>query len=129
MTLTIDGTEFTTVFVRSPITRKAVIKDSSNSGFVLSGQYKRDLIGTYFNFGFTLDMTNVSREDYDTLYEILTNPVESHVIKVPYGQQMVEQTFYITDVSDQLIKKHGTNFYWRQLSFTATGQTPVKEPV
>ena len=59
---TIDNTVFPNVHVRTPIRRRATVKDSENSGFLLTGEYFRDIVGTYYDYTLILDLTRADRK-------------------------------------------------------------------
>ena len=81
---TLDGTGYN-VGVES-ISRKARIADGQNSDDALSGYHWRDLQGTFYDYKIVISADGMSREEYDSFYEVLTAPVDSHVVVVPYGQ-------------------------------------------
>lgn len=111
----IDGYEFD-VGVTS-LTRTAEIRDLVKET-ALDGSIIRKVQGVYFTYDITLSPKQMSRDDYDALYEILTSPVETHYCKFPYAQEWYEGDFGIESVSDSLLKKIKENV-WGDLSFSA----------
>ena len=55
---TIDGVGYPGVGVES-LTRSALIKDGQNAGELMSGEYERDLVGTYYHY--TLVLSGMER--------------------------------------------------------------------
>jgi hypothetical protein len=94
----------------------------------MNGNMVRDVIGTYYNY--TWELTPADYEDYDTLYELLSAPVDSHIITVPYGRNSTK-TFqaYVTSGQDELIHtdENGDN-YWDGLSIQFVAMNPARRP-
>ena len=122
----IDNVEYPNVYVRTPIKRKAIVKDGENSGFLLTGEYFRDLVGTYYDYSMVLDLTRASTAEYTALYQVLTAPTEYHTIIVPYNQTTLQYKAYVEEVSDELIKVIGGTKYWRNLNVTFFGAEPAR---
>ena len=59
---TIDGVGYPGVGVES-LSRSALIKDGQNAGELMSGEYERDLIGTYYHY--TLVLTGLEPASCD----------------------------------------------------------------
>lgn len=98
---TLDGQKFKVWAIS--VHRNFSLKEGSNSGDVLSGRYRRDLIGTYYSYTMVIDPCQMLRSDYDRLYELLSAPVESHTLAVPYGQGTLIYEAYITGGDDDLV--------------------------
>ena len=88
---TIDGVGYPGVGVES-LTRSALIKDGQNAGELMSGEYERDLVGTYYHYTLVLSGMEPGSTDYDAMYEVLTAPVNSHQVVMPYGQGTLRRT-------------------------------------
>ena len=65
----------------------------------------RDIIGTFYNYTLTVDPDKSNRADYDTFYDIISAPVESHTMSFPYGQKTLEFEAYVTNGKDKLKKE------------------------
>ena len=122
--VTIDGTPFDVGVEYSK--RKARIPDGPNAGEAKRGDWIRDVYGTFYDYVLAFDTSaGLSRTDYDTLYSILTAPVEFHTLVVPYGQSTL--TFYagITGAEDNVIlMDDGT--VWGNLSITFRAKAPQR---
>lgn len=124
--ITIDGQTFA-VNVTS-LKRGAAVLDGENAGRVLSGRMTRDIIGTYYNYDLTFGKSTLSPSDYDTLYELLTAPVDSHTITVPYGQTTKTFEAYVANASDVLRKLTDSVNYWTELTVKFTAMEPQRRP-
>ena len=122
--VTIDGASFD-VGVEY-IKRKARVEDGPNAGNSKRGDWIRDVYGTYYDYILAFDTSaGLSRADYDTLYSILTAPVEFHTLVVPYGQSTLTFTAGITGAEDNVIlMDDGT--VWGNLSITFRAKSPQR---
>ena len=122
--VTIDGASFDVGVTR--IRRKARIQDGQNAGDAKRGDWIRDVYGTFYDYILTFDTSaGLSREDYDTLYSILTAPVEFHSLVVPYGQSTLSFTAGITGAEDNaILMDDGT--VWGNLSITFRAKSPQR---
>ena len=122
--VTIDGASFD-VGVEY-IKRQARIQDGHNAGNSKRGDWIRDVYGTYHDYILAFDTSaGLSRADYDTLYSILTAPVEFHTLVVPYGQSTLTFAAGITGAEDNVIlMDDGT--VWGNLSITFRAKSPQR---
>ena len=122
--VTIDGTPFDVGVVY--IKRQARIEDGPNAGNSKRGDWIRDVYGTYYDYILAFDTSaGLSRADYDTLYSILTAPVEFHTLVVPYGQSTLSFAAGITGAEDNVIlMDDGT--VWGNLSITFRAKSPQR---
>lgn len=122
--VTIDGTSFD-VGVEY-IKRQARIEDGPNAGNSKRGDWIRDVYGTFYDYILAFDTSSgLSREDYDTMYGILTAPVEFHTLVVPYGQSTLSFEAGITGAEDNVIlMDNGT--VWGNLSITFRAKSPQR---
>ena len=122
--VTIDGTSFD-VGVEY-IKRQARIEDGPNAGNSKRGDWIRDVYGTFYDYILAFDTSSgLSKEDYDTMYDILTAPVEFHTLVVPYGQSTLSFEAGITGAEDNVIlMDDGT--VWGNLSITFRAKSPQR---
>lgn len=121
-TFAINGNQFN-ISVTS-LQREAAVLDGPGAGRVRSGDMDRDIIGTYYNYVMTLNTKNLSFSDYDTLYELLTSPVDYLTVTMPYGQSTITFKAYVANVSDKLIVKN----YWGGMSVRFTAMGAYRKP-
>ena len=122
--VTIDGTSFD-VGVEY-IKRQARIEDGPNAGNSKRGDWIRDVYGTFYDYILAFDTSSgLSKEDYDTMYGILTAPVEFHTLVVPYGQSTLSFQAGITGAEDNVVLvDDGT--VWGNLSITFRAKSPQR---
>lgn len=125
--VTIDGKGFNVLIPENGITRSFEIADSENAGRLRSGAMLRDIIGTYYNYTIVFDTNQLSESEYDELYEVVSAPVDSHTIVVPYGQTILTFEAYVTSGQD-VLKKIGKSKRWTGLSLNFIAMKPQKTP-
>lgn len=125
--LTIDGRTFPNIRVMS-IKRSFSVLDGENAGRVMTGAMERDIIGTFYNYSVEIDADQASLAEYDTFYDIISAPVDSHVLIVPYAQTTLSFDAYVTNGEDTL-EIMGDNFNrWGGLSFNFIAMSPQRYP-
>lgn len=134
----IDGVTFPHLRVLD-LTQTFEILDGENSGRVLTGEMRRDLIGTYFNYKLKLkpEYTPDGMSDYSKLWYMCSSPVESHTLVVPFdidssGAYHSTLTFeaYITSGSRDMLKYGVDNVdYWKEGEFQFVAMEPERTPV
>lgn len=125
---TIDGVSYPGVGVER-IRRKAELRDGKNAGDLMSGEYARDLVGTFYHYSMSLSGAEPGSADYDALYEVLTAPVDSHQVVVPYGQQTLAFTAYVKTASDEMEPMEGDENWWCGLTIEFRAKEPKRYPV
>lgn len=120
----IDGKGFSGVGVES-LKRSFRIPDGTNAGDMLSGDYERDLVGTYYDYDLVITTSDLSVNEYDALYEILSAPVNSHMVEMPYGMTSITFEAMIEGGDDELIPMDdGT--WWGNLNVTIRAKKPQR---
>lgn len=118
----IDGTSWN---VPCKIERISEIRSSEISGMLLNKNYFNDVIGTYLSYNISLVVPFGKESMYAQIYEMLTSPVDSHTIVVPYNQSTITLTGRVEQVKDTYISRNGTN-YWMDVSFSFIANNPSK---
>lgn len=124
----VDGVEYDGIRVLS-VKRSFAVTDGDNAGrLAISGKMVRDIIGTFYNYSFSVDPQNSSPEVYDAFYEAISAPVDSHNIVVPYGQGTLTFEAYITTGDDELVLIGADVNRWKNLSFSVIAMEPQRKP-
>ena len=104
------------------------VEDGDNAGSMLSGYYQRDVIGTYYDYTMAVEPDPRYPEDYDSFFEAITAPVDSHSLTLPYGQSTITFDAMVTSGSD-LYRGQVAGFNrWGGLQVQFTAQKPQREP-
>lgn len=124
--IVMDGIEYPNIHVVS-LKRSFQVLDGENAGRVMTGEMDRDIIGTYYNYACEIDASGADREEYDSFYEAISAPVDSHEITAPYGQGSINFRAYVTNGEDNLIAMYEEN-EWSGLSFNFIAMEPQRRP-
>lgn len=120
----IDGRGFSGVGVES-LKRSFRIPDGTNAGDMLSGDYERDLVGTYYDYDLVITTSDLSVNEYDALFEVLSAPVNSHMVEMPYGMTSLTFEAMIKGGDDELIPMDdGT--WWGNLNVSIRAKKPQR---
>ena len=125
--LKMDGVTYRTLHVMK-LTRNFSILDGENAGRLQNGAMVRDIVGTYYNFSMEIDPDAASRQDYDSFYEAISAPVDSHTLEVPYGQTTLVFEAYVTNGSDELSYMEDSANRWENLSINFVAMEPQRLP-
>lgn len=125
----VDGVEYPGVFVKSPIHRSFNVLDGENAGRTMDGRMQRDIIGTYYTYRLEFDSSLSDPEEYDALFEVLSAPVDSHTITVPYGQSSITFEAYVANGDDDLSRIYRNDAKkWDNLSVNFVAMDPQRRP-
>lgn len=124
----LDGVTYR-VRVRMPtLTRSFRIEEGERSGVVKSGDYFRDITGTYYDYAMEVEPDPAHPEEYDAFYEAISAPTESHTITVPYGQDTMTYEAMVSSGTDSQKDKVGGVTRWTGLSVSFKARKPQRRP-
>lgn len=127
MTFVIDEQQYDLLV--TSLERKATVKDGKNSTTTLSGEYKRDVTGTYYDYSMEIEFRTEDASQYDSLYEVLTAPQnQAHSVTLPYGQRTITFDAYISTSSDKIKTKRKSVTIWGGLSLEFRAIKPQRRP-
>ena len=89
-TITVDGVEYKVNIVYPTRLLSFEILEGKNSGVSLSHKTIRDIGGTKYNYSMQIKAQKGHQEDFDALFDVISAPVESHRVIMPYGQTTLE---------------------------------------
>lgn len=123
---TIDGKEFSGIGVES-LQRSARIEDGPAADYMDSGDYQRDVIGTYYDYTLLITASDMFSSEYDALYELLTSPVDTHTVVMPYGASTLFFNAMIQSVDDEIIPMD-SEMWWGNMTITFRAKSPQRLP-
>lgn len=98
--LIMDGKTYRVRIVYNTLVRAFELLEGPNSGDMMSGRHERDLSGTGFSYQMKIVPDPEYPQDYDELFDSLSDPVNYHTITVPYGQGTLTYDAEIINGSD-----------------------------
>lgn len=126
--VSIDGRYFNIFIPEDGIKRTFAVADTDQAGRVQTGEMVRDIIGTFYNYTVDFNTNFLSEVEYDELWDTLSDPVEYHIIKVPYGQETLQFKAYVANGSDTLKYIRNGKSRWRNLSINFIANKPQRYP-
>lgn len=124
----VDNIEFAHAVVDEP-ERTFQILDGKNSGRLMGDLgMERDVKGTFYNYKMNIDSEFMTHEEYSTLYNLLSAPVASHVIEVPFNQETLVYEAYVTSGADKLPRIDENGNHWTGLSINFIAMKPQRRP-
>lgn len=124
---TVDGVEFPRIHVTS-LKRSFAVLDGDNAGRTMDGAMHRDIIGTYYNYSMEIDPDDSSPDEYNTLYEMISSPEDSHMITVPYAGETMTFEAYVANGEDELFSLYNGFNKWDNLSVNFIAMNPQRRP-
>lgn len=128
MTIVMDQVTYHLRVKYETIGRSFHLDDGDNADYMLSGLYKRDLLGTYYDYSMEVEPDPMYPADYDNFFEAITAPVDSHSLTLPYGQSTITFNAMVTSGSDLYRGKVAGFNRWGGLQVQFTAQKPQREP-
>lgn len=122
--INIDGTNYDVGIIK--ITRKAQMQQES-LGTTMDLRKHYDVKGTYYDYEVEFYTKYMDVASYDTLYEVLTTPQESHTVILPYGQSTLTFEAKVSLTNDSLLFKNTQKTKWGGFKVTFEALTPQKE--
>ena len=82
-----------------------------------------DYVGTFFNSGGEIvRKAHCSDEEWDNLFIALSNPINNHIVKIPFLQGYLQTEVYISQIKKKLISQRFNKNKWNSsysITFTA----------
>lgn len=126
---TVDGIAYDVIVPENGengLKRKGSVLDGEKAGRLLSGSMERDIIGTYYNYTLQIETNRLNPAAYDALFEVLTAPVDYHMVSFPYGQDTLAFKAYVANVEDTLkIIQDGVR-YWGGVNVNFVAMDPAR---
>lgn len=123
----VDGISYPNLHIAS-LKRSFSVLDGPNAGRVMSYDMVRDVGGTFYNYTLTFDPDLSDPDEYDAFYEVISAPVDYHMIEVPYGQETMTFKAYVANGEDELSMLHENINAWEGLSVNFVAMSPQRRP-
>jgi hypothetical protein len=128
-----NGAQTTTThkaeWIEKTLRRKAEIINGDASGRLQGTKAMfLDYVGTFYNYtGDLRREKDCTDAEWEALFKVLTNPINDHIITVPYGGTTLTSRFYISSVESGLITKKGGSNEWEKIyKVTFTSMSPQR---
>ena len=112
----------------SKLTRKFSVQDTDRTGRTQDGEMYRDIVGTFYNYSMTVEQMGDDTESFDNFWEVISQPVESHVCVFPYNQTIMTQRMYITSGEQSILSRKPTLTQWGEMEISFIAMSPKVVP-
>lgn len=123
----VDGLKYNVYVKYGSFKRKFEIMEGRNSGTSMAIRSIRDILGTGYSFELTVLQNDDHVSDYDSFYEAITAPVESHWFTLPYGQSSISFEGKISSGSDDYGGILNNQHVWNELTISITPMEPQRK--
>lgn len=126
---TIDGMDYRVHAV--DLKRNFNVADSEHSGRVMDYGMHRDVIGTFYGYSLAVEPDPSYREDYYRFYDVVSAPVDFHIMVFPYNKETLEFRAYVNKGEDKLTirEENGRQINrWSGLTLEFIAQEPQRRP-
>lgn len=123
-TIRVDGIEYHVNLKYATLVRSFTILEGNNKGDALTGRTVRDIIGTRYDYELAIEQDEDNPADYDRFYEVISSPVDTHVVTFPYGQTTLTYECMIEEGSDTYMGTYGGTELWEGLVIRFTAIEP-----
>ncbi len=123
-TIRVDGIEYRVNLKYATLVRSFTILEGNNKGDALTGRTVRDIIGTRYDYELAIEQDEDNPADYDRFYEVISSPVDTHVVTFPYGQDTLTYECMIEEGNDTYMGTYGGVELWEGLVIRFTAIEP-----
>lgn len=124
--ITIDGVLYRVRIVYESMTRGFSIIEGPNGGTAITARSIRDIKGTSYLYEMQVEPDPRYPEDYDAFYEVISAPVESHMVELPYGAGSKKFEMMVLSGSDAYAGKRMGRSAWKGLKVQFQPITPQR---
>lgn len=106
----IDGRKFNVEWSSDLKVQFEILNGSNTGRLQQTGEMFLDYIGTFFNFsGEVIKLASCTEEEWDEFIEVISAPINTHTVKVPFKQGSMIWDFYVSsgEVGIKRILKDG----------------------
>lgn len=113
----VDGYYYDVILTHG-IERSFELKQGELGGVAQTGREIPDILGTNYIYTMTVEPNRDNMDAYNEFYEKISEPVESHVVELPYGVTTMKFEAMIMSGKDRLRRRDWRTLKWGSLEIT-----------
>ena len=110
----VDGNYYD-VILKHGIERSFELKQGELGGVAQTGREIPDILGTNYIYSMTVEPNRDDMDAYNAFYEKISEPVESHMVELPYGVTTMKFEAMILSGTDRLRRRDYRTLKWGEL--------------
>lgn len=125
--LKIDGKDFSNIVIINELEEAFELIEGEASTVTQSNRDWYDIVGTKYSHTLSvLRNDNVSQEEWDEFYKVISAPVDFHMVEVDHNQSTIEYAAHIFMGARKLLRVVGGKKIWSDLTLTLTAAEPQR---
>ena len=123
----VDGLTYRVLVEYDSLKRSFELLEGNNSGLAISGRTIRDVLGTNYKYEMTVRADPKYPTDYDSFFYKISEPVDYHMVELPFGQSTLMFEAKISDGND-IYKGYYHGYHrWDEMSLTFESMEPQRK--
>lgn len=122
----LDGVFYDVNVAPASVERAFALVEGNNGGATLTGRTIRDVLGSKYDFKLQFEPNPHAQADYDSFYEAITAPVESHIVELPYAQGVISFEAAVVSGTDEYFGLVNGFHYWGHLTVEFNAVQPQR---
>lgn len=120
----VDNVQYLVGVEYDSMKRRFAHLEGPNTGVSILGRTIRDVLGSTYTYSMTIHALENYQEDYDTLYDLLTDTADYHNVSLPFGQGLLTFDAIIETADDTYKGYYNGQYRWDDLDVTFTPMQP-----
>ena len=125
--LKIDGKDFSDIVIINDLEETFELIEGEPSTVTQSNRDWYDIVGTKYSHTLSiLRNDNVSQEEWDEFYRVISAPVDFHIVEVDHEQSTISYAAHIFMGGRKLLRVVGSKKIWSDLTITLKASEPQR---
>lgn len=125
--LKIDGKDFSNIVIINDLEETFELIEGEPSTVTQSNRDWYDIVGTKYSHTLSiLRNDNVSQEEWDEFYRVISAPVDFHIVEVDHEQSTISYAAHIFMGGRKLLRVVGSKKIWSDLTITLKASEPQR---
>lgn len=123
----VDGVAYRVRVQFGSLEQSFEIIEGKNSGESILARKIRDILGTAYSYAMKVERNPLYPDDFDKFYDVISAPVDSHMVRLPYGQDSIYFEAMITSGKKTYNGIRAGRKYWTGLEVHFTPIEPQRK--